>query len=110
MSRACAARCTLGELEAALERLLQQRERARVADLDPDAKHLLRYLRDSIADTQAQIMQIEVPLSPLRIINESDLNDISSLFVTLRKIPISSTFRGLSNSNSNLQVLFDVNI
>lgn len=60
VSRACAARSTLGELEAALERLLQQRERARNTDQDPDAKHLLRYLRDSIADTQAQIMQIEV--------------------------------------------------
>nr|XP_049692425.1 kinesin-like protein KIF21A isoform X2 [Helicoverpa armigera] len=59
VSRACAARCTLGELEAALERLLQQREKARNNDQDPDAKHLLGYLRESIADTQAQIMQIE---------------------------------------------------
>ncbi|CAH0592830.1 unnamed protein product [Chrysodeixis includens] len=59
VSRACAARCTLGELEAALERLLQQREKARNSEQDPDAKHLLRYLRDAIADTQAQIMQIE---------------------------------------------------
>ncbi|KAJ8736067.1 hypothetical protein PYW08_006723 [Mythimna loreyi] len=59
VSRACAARCTLGELEAALERLLQQREKARNQDQEPDAKHLMHYLRESIADTQAQIMQIE---------------------------------------------------
>ncbi|XP_022822267.1 kinesin-like protein KIF21B isoform X2 [Spodoptera litura] len=58
VSRAVAARVTLGELEAAMERLLAQRERARDAS-DPDTLHLLRYLRDAIADTQAQIMQIE---------------------------------------------------
>ncbi|XP_050554596.1 kinesin-like protein KIF21A isoform X2 [Spodoptera frugiperda] len=60
VSRAVAARVTLGELEAAMERLLQQRDRARGGDTsDPDTAHLLRYLRDAIADTQAQIIQIE---------------------------------------------------
>lgn len=60
VSRAVAARSTQAELEAALEHLLRQRERARLPDAEPDAHHLLAYLRDAIADTQAQIMQIEV--------------------------------------------------
>ncbi|KAH9628392.1 hypothetical protein HF086_015922, partial [Spodoptera exigua] len=69
VSRAVAARVTLGELEAGMERLLAQRERAR--DLsDPDTMHLLRYLRDAIADTQAQIMQIE---------EENDENQLATL-------------------------------
>ncbi|XP_013183944.2 kinesin-like protein KIF21A isoform X1 [Amyelois transitella] len=60
VSRTCAARCTLGELEAALERQLRQRDRAaKDAGSDPDARVLLDYLRGAIADTQAQIMQIE---------------------------------------------------
>ncbi|CAH2102149.1 unnamed protein product [Euphydryas editha] len=60
LSRACAARCTLGELEAALEHQLRQRDRAAAAaPHDPDARALLAYLRDAIADTQSQIMQIE---------------------------------------------------
>ncbi|XP_047531443.1 kinesin-like protein KIF21A [Vanessa atalanta] len=59
LSRACAARCTLGELEAALEHQLRQRDRASAAANDPDARALLAYLRDAIADTQSQIMQIE---------------------------------------------------
>ncbi|KAM3967672.1 kinesin-like protein 31E [Aphomia sociella] len=58
VSRVCAARATLGELEAALERLLRQRDRARV-DPPADADPLRGYLRAAIADTQAQIMQIE---------------------------------------------------
>lgn len=61
LSRACAARCTLGELEAALEHQLRQRDRAAAAGQhDQDARALLAYLRDAIADTQSQIMQIEV--------------------------------------------------
>lgn len=61
LSRSCAARCTLGELEAALERQLKQREKARVdRENDPDATQLLQYLKEAIADTQQQIMQIEV--------------------------------------------------
>ncbi|KAJ0182300.1 hypothetical protein K1T71_001669 [Dendrolimus kikuchii] len=60
LSRTCAARSTLGELEAALERQLRQRDKARkMPDNDPDASQLLDYLRDAIADTQTQIMQIE---------------------------------------------------
>ncbi|XP_045770281.1 kinesin-like protein KIF21A isoform X1 [Maniola jurtina] len=58
LSRACAARCTLGELEATLEHQLRQRDRATGSN-DPDSKVLLSYLRDAIADTQSQIMQIE---------------------------------------------------
>lgn len=63
VSRACAARTTLGELESALERQLKQRETARKqAETDPEATQMLEYLRDAIADTQTQIMQIEVRL------------------------------------------------
>lgn len=70
VSRACAARCTLAELEAALERLLRQRERASQPNAEPDSQHLLAYLRDAIADTQAQIMQIE---------EENDENELPRL-------------------------------
>ncbi|XP_026320009.1 kinesin-like protein KIF21B isoform X2 [Hyposmocoma kahamanoa] len=60
LSRSCAARCTLGELEAALERQLRQREKARTdQDNDADAAQLMQYLKEAIADTQQQIMQIE---------------------------------------------------
>ncbi|XP_039757406.1 kinesin-like protein KIF21A isoform X2 [Pararge aegeria] len=58
LSRACAARCTLGELEATLEHQLRQRDRATGSN-DPESKAMLSYLRDAIADTQSQIMQIE---------------------------------------------------
>ncbi|XP_052738469.1 kinesin-like protein KIF21A [Bicyclus anynana] len=58
LSRACAARCTLGELEATLEHQLRQRDRA-TGSSDPESKAMLSYLRDAIADTQSQIMQIE---------------------------------------------------
>ncbi|CAH0727583.1 unnamed protein product, partial [Brenthis ino] len=61
LSRACAARVTLGELEAALEHQLRQRDRAAApgAPADADSAALRAYLRDAIADTQSQIMQIE---------------------------------------------------
>ncbi|XP_049882022.1 kinesin-like protein KIF21A isoform X2 [Pectinophora gossypiella] len=62
LSRTCAARSTLGELEAALERQLRQREQARGPrdrPPDPDCGPLLLYLKEAIADTQQQIMQIE---------------------------------------------------
>ncbi|CAB3256294.1 unnamed protein product [Arctia plantaginis] len=70
VSRAVAARSTAAELEAALEHLLRQRERARLPDAEPDAHHLRAYLRDAIADTQAQIMQIE---------EENDENELPRL-------------------------------
>ncbi|XP_038220931.1 kinesin-like protein KIF21A isoform X1 [Zerene cesonia] len=64
LSRACAARTTLAELEVVLEHQLRQRDCAAAstasADPDaPDARALLAYLRAAIADTQSQIMQIE---------------------------------------------------
>ncbi|KAG6447021.1 hypothetical protein O3G_MSEX004731 [Manduca sexta] len=68
VSRACAARATLGELEAALERHLRRREAAR--HHEPDTAPLLAYLRDAIAETQAQIMQIE---------EENDENELPRL-------------------------------
>ncbi|KAG7310399.1 hypothetical protein JYU34_003174 [Plutella xylostella] len=64
LSRATAAKSMLGELEASLERNLMERERVR-KDLansfnpDPDLKDHLKYLHQSIADTQQQIMQLE---------------------------------------------------
>ncbi|CAG4954104.1 unnamed protein product [Colias eurytheme] len=58
LSRACAARTTLAELEVALEHQLRQRDCA-ANSADPDSQTLLAYLRDAIADTQSQIMQIE---------------------------------------------------
>ncbi|XP_068626168.1 kinesin-like protein KIF21B [Battus philenor] len=59
VSRACAARGTLAELEATLEHQLRQRDRAAAAPTEPDSAALLAYLREAIADTQHQIMQIE---------------------------------------------------
>ncbi|XP_032528899.2 kinesin-like protein KIF21A isoform X2 [Danaus plexippus] len=59
VSRACAARGTLAELEAALEHQLRERDRAAAAPPHPDNTHLLAYLREAIAETQSQIMQIE---------------------------------------------------
>lgn len=83
LSRACAARCTLGELEAALEHQLRQRDRAAAAGQhDADARALLAYLRDAIADTQSQIMQIEVR----HVIDECvhAINSIRSNFICKR--------------------------
>lgn len=78
VSRVCAARSTLGELEGALERQLRQRDRAkRMPDNDPDAAQLLEYLRDAIADTQTQIMQIE---------EENDENELPRLLDNLDSI------------------------
>ncbi|XP_041975160.1 kinesin-like protein KIF21B isoform X2 [Aricia agestis] len=68
VSRAAAARSTLAELEAALERQLAQREAAARAPPTPDNDALRAYLRDAIADTQAQIIQIE---------EENDENSLS---------------------------------
>ncbi|XP_072939722.1 kinesin-like protein KIF21B [Epargyreus clarus] len=69
VSRAAAARCTLAELETALEHQLRERDRAAaVAHHDPDARALLAYLRDAIAETQSQIIQIE---------EENDENELS---------------------------------
>ncbi|KPI95115.1 Kinesin-like protein KIF21A [Papilio xuthus] len=59
VSRASAARATLAELEATLEAQLRQRDRAAADPAGPDATALLAYLREAIADTQHQIMQIE---------------------------------------------------
>ncbi|CAH2050827.1 unnamed protein product, partial [Iphiclides podalirius] len=59
MSRACAARGTLAELEATLERQLRERDRAAAQPAQPDGAALLAYLREAIADTQHQIMQLE---------------------------------------------------
>ncbi|CAH0405180.1 unnamed protein product [Chilo suppressalis] len=71
VSRSCAARSTLAELEQQLEQQLRQRDRAiRDPTPDPDAEHLLRYLRAAIADTQTQIMQIE---------EENDENELTAL-------------------------------
>lgn len=65
VSRASAARATLAELEATLEAQLRQRDRAAAepapgAPAAPATTALLAYLREAIADTQHQIMQIEV--------------------------------------------------
>ncbi|XP_063395660.1 kinesin-like protein KIF21A [Cydia fagiglandana] len=66
LSRACAARSTLGDLESALERHLKQRERANQEGDGP----LLEYLKGAIADTHHQIMQIE---------EENDENELPRL-------------------------------
>ncbi|XP_045488481.1 kinesin-like protein KIF21A isoform X2 [Pieris rapae] len=60
LSRACAARTTLAELEVTLEHQLKQRDAVGASQVnDPDSKALLAYLRGAIAETQSQIMQIE---------------------------------------------------
>lgn len=75
LSRSCAARSTLGELEAALERQLKQREKARAdRENDPDATQLLQYLKEAIADTQQQIMQIEVRMTLFRQSESSEMH------------------------------------
>ncbi|GBP38725.1 Kinesin-like protein KIF21B [Eumeta japonica] len=64
-SRATLARALCGELEAGLERALAERERVRAevaSGVHPDpeaARDHLRYLQQTIADTQQQIMQLE---------------------------------------------------
>ncbi|XP_021206270.2 kinesin-like protein KIF21B isoform X1 [Bombyx mori] len=70
VARTSAARLTLWELEGALDRLLRQRAAAQRAAHDGDAASLHAYLRDAIADTQAQIMQIE---------EENDENELSRI-------------------------------
>ncbi|KAL0901200.1 hypothetical protein ABMA27_006503 [Loxostege sticticalis] len=73
VSRACAARTTLADLEHALEQQLRQRDKATRAardSRDPDTEQLLHYLRTAIADTQTQIMQIE---------EENDENELPRL-------------------------------
>ncbi|CAH0766143.1 unnamed protein product [Diatraea saccharalis] len=80
VSRSCAARSTLAELEQQLEQQLRQRDRAiRDPAPDPDADHLLRYLRAAIADTQTQIMQIE---------EENDENELTQLLELVQSAEI----------------------
>ncbi|CAG4977423.1 unnamed protein product [Parnassius apollo] len=57
--RASAARGALAELEATLEHQLRRRDRAQARPHHPDTPALLSHLREAIADTQHQIMQIE---------------------------------------------------
>ncbi|CAK1540289.1 unnamed protein product [Leptosia nina] len=60
LSRACAARTTLAELEVTLEHQLKQRDSVAASQAnDPDSRALLTYLRSAIAETQSQIIQIE---------------------------------------------------
>ncbi|XP_050669615.1 kinesin-like protein KIF21A isoform X2 [Leptidea sinapis] len=60
LSRACAARTTLAELELTLEHQLKERDAVTSAgSTDHDSRAMLEYLRGAIAETQSQIMQIE---------------------------------------------------